>query len=283
VVKIFEAVKKAREIIKDVDTPQLDAEVILSHILGKDRMYLHLNRDKVLSEPKISDFFSMIERRKNHEPVQYIVGSQEFMGLDFMVKEGVLVPRGDTEILVEETLKLLEKVQNPVVVDVGCGSGAISVSIAKLKEDTKVYALDIENMPIEVTRINAEKNGVENRVKVIKSDMLKELYKGLEGGVDAIISNPPYIKDSVIPHLMEEVKDFEPYSALSGGEDGLYFYREITKQSLAFLKKDGIIAYEIGHDQRDEVITILRDNGFYGIICIKDFAGHDRVIIGWRK
>jgi release factor glutamine methyltransferase len=282
-VKIFEAVKKAREIIKDVDTPQLDAEVILSHILGKERMYLHLNRDKVLNEAQINDFFLMIDRRKNREPVQYIVGSQEFMGLDFQVKKGILVPRGDTEILVEETLKLMEKIQHPIVVDVGCGSGAISVSIAKFKEDSKVYALDIENTPIEITRINAGKNDVGNRVKVIKSDMLEELDKDLEGNVDVIISNPPYIKDSVIPGLMEEVKDFEPYSALSGGEDGLFFYREITKQSLKFLKKDGIIAYEIGHDQREDVATILRDNGFYGIMCIKDFAGHDRVIIGWRK
>jgi release factor glutamine methyltransferase len=282
-VKIFEAVKKAKEIIKDVDTPQLDAEVILSHILGKDRMYLHLNRDKALSEAQINDFFGMIERRKNREPVQYIVGIQEFMGLEFIVKEGVLVPRGDTEILVEEALKLLEKVQNPLIVDIGCGSGAISVSIAKFKEDSHVYALDIENTPIEITNINAKRNGVNNRVEVIKSNMLEVLDKELEGKIDAVISNPPYIKDCVIPTLMEEVKSFEPYSALSGGEDGLYFYREITKQSLKFLKKGGFIAYEIGHDQREEVISILKDNGFNGIICIKDLAALDRVIIGWRE
>lgn len=281
--KIFEAVKKAKEIIKDVDTPQLDAEVILSHILGKDRMYLHLNRDKVLSDTETSCFFAMIERRKKREPVQYIIGTQEFMGIDFLVKEGVLVPRGDTEILVEETLKLLEKLQNPLVVDVGCGSGAISVSIAKYKEDAQVYALDIESTPLEVTEINAKKNCVDNRVKVIKSDMLSALNKEFEGKVDAIISNPPYIKEEVISTLMEEVKDFEPYSALSGGKDGLYFYREITKQSLKFLKENGFIAYEIGHDQREEVATILRNNGFCGIICIKDLAGLDRVIIGWRR
>jgi release factor glutamine methyltransferase len=282
-VKIYEVIRKAKEMLKDIDTPQLDAEVILSHILEKDRMYLHLNRDELLKEDVVNIFFIMVNRRKNREPVQYIVENQEFMGLDFWVKEGVLIPRGDTEILVEETLKYLKEIQKPTVVDVGCGSGAISVSIAKYKADAMIYALDIMDTPLEVTKFNAQKNGVDDRVKVIKSDMLRSLNNDLEGKVDVIVSNPPYIKSSVIPELMEDVKVFEPYSALSGGEDGLYFYREITKQSKTILKKDGLLAYEIGHDQREDVTSILNDNGFYGIICINDLAGHDRVIMGWRR
>jgi release factor glutamine methyltransferase len=281
-VKIFEAVKKAKEILKNVDTPQLDAEVLLSYTLGKDRTYLHLNRNEALSEEDEDRFFDAVERRKNGEPVQYIVGVQEFMGLDFFVKPGVLIPRGDTEILVEEVLKRVEDIESPVIVDVGCGSGAISVSIAYYKKDSIVYSLDIMDVPLEITRINAENNGVIDRVNIIKSDILKSLHENLRGKIDIIVSNPPYIKDEVIPTLMREVRDFEPYCALSGGKDGLYFYREITRQSLQYLKKGGLIAYEIGHDQKNEVCSILENNGFYDIICIKDLAGHDRVVLGRR-
>jgi release factor glutamine methyltransferase len=282
-VKLFEAVKKAKEILYDSNTPQLDAEVILSHILDRDRSYLYLNRDMILNNDLLDNFFSMIERRKNGEPVQYITGHQEFMGLDFVVKPGVLIPRGDTEILVEEVLRNIKDMKNPIIVDVGCGSGAISVSVGKYKEDGIVYALDVMDTPIEVTNINAVKNGVGDRVHVTKSDLLGGLDKNLEKGVDAVVSNPPYIKEDVIKTLMKGVKDYEPREALSGGIDGLYFYREITRQAMDYLKENGMLAYEIGYDQRDEVMEILSDNGFKGVYCLKDLAGNDRAVIGWRR
>lgn len=279
--KMFELIKEACNMLNGFDLPQLDAEVILSYVLNKDKIYIYINRDMEISEETAQEFFKLIERRKNGEPVQYIVGRQEFMSLDFMVTPGVLIPRGDTEVLVEEALKNMHNMKKPIVVDVGCGSGAIAVSIAKYKEDARVFALDIMDTPLEITETNAEKNGVLDRLHIIKSDMLKSLDKNLYNSVDVIISNPPYIREDVIPTLMREVKDYEPYTALSGGEDGLFFYREITKQSLNFIKRGGFIAYEIGYDQGDKVKSILEENGFCNINCTKDLAGHDRVVTGW--
>lgn len=281
--KMFQLIREASSMLNGFNLPQLDAEVILSHVLNKDRIYIYLNRDMELDEKTTKEFFRLIKRRKNGEPIQYIVGKQEFMSMDFMVTPGVLIPRGDTEVLVEETLKNMEGMKDPKVVDVGCGSGAISVSIAKYRPDAEVYALDIMDTPLKVTRINAEKNGVLDKVHIIKSDMLKSLDKSLFNSIDVMISNPPYIKDDVIPTLMREVKDFEPYPALSGGEDGLFFYREITKQSMNFIKQGGLIAYEIGYDQGEDVKSILKENGFENINCIKDLAGYDRVVTGWRR
>lgn len=281
--KIFEVIKAAVEIIKDSDTPQLDAEVILSHILGVERIYLYMNRSMPLEDEACTTFFKLVKRRGGGEPVQYIVGSQEFMRLDFLVKPGVLIPRSDTEILVEETLRMLEGIENPVVVDVGCGSGAVGISIAHFRKDAYVYSLDIMDVPLEVTGINSIKNGVAARMKIIKSDMLKGMDESLKGKIDAVVSNPPYIREEEIQGLMKSVKDYEPFSALSGGEDGLYFYRNITAQALDFIKPGGFIAYEIGYDQREDVIKILDKHNYYGIICKKDLSGLDRFIAGWRR
>jgi release factor glutamine methyltransferase len=225
----------------------------------------------------------LINRRREGEPVQYIVGNQEFMGLDFFVKPGVLIPRCDTEILVEETLKMLEGIKNPVIVDVGCGSGAVGISIASFRKDAFVYCLDIMDVPLEVTGINSKKNGVDARVKIIKSDMLKGLDESLKGKIDAIVSNPPYIREKEIPGLMRSVKDYEPHSALSGGEDGLYFYRNITAQSNEFIKSGGFIAYEIGYDQGEDVERILKEHDYCSIACTKDLSGLNRCVAGWRR
>lgn len=280
--KIFEAIKEAINILKDTETPQLDAEVLLCFLLQRERIYLYLNRMEELDVDIVDNFFKLVDRRKMGEPVQYITGHQEFMSLDFYVKPGVLIPRGDTEILVEEVLKRIDSFKNPVVADVGCGSGAISVSIAKYKDDAIVYALDIMPIPLEITKINAEKNGVYERVKVLQSDKLSALEEKTEE-IDVIVSNPPYIREDVIKTLMTEVRDFEPHTALSGGVDGLYFYREITKQAARLLKQGGLLAYEIGHDQRIDVTRILVENGFEKIEFFKDYAGHDRVVLGWKK
>ncbi|EYE89812.1 N5-glutamine S-adenosyl-L-methionine-dependent methyltransferase [Fervidicella metallireducens AeB] len=280
--KIFEAIKEAVNILKDTETPQLDAEVLLCFLLKRERIYLYLNRIEELDVDIVDKYFKLVDRRKRGEPTQYITGHQEFMSLDFYVEPGVLIPRGDTEILVEEVLKKIESLKKPVVADVGCGSGAISVSIAKYKDDAVVYALDVMPIPLEITKINAEINGVNDRVIVLKSDKLAALEEKIEE-IDVIVSNPPYIREDVIKTLMTEVRDYEPYTALSGGEDGLYFYRKITKQAARLLKNGGLLAYEIGHDQREDVTSILVENGFENIEFFKDYAGHDRVVLGWKK
>lgn len=281
--KIFEAVNEAAKILSSSTTPLLDAQLLLESVLKKDRIYIYMNRDRELTDCEIEKFFDLLERRKKGEPISYILGYKEFMSLNFKVEKGVLIPRPDTEILVEEVLKNLKDKKSPIIVDVGCGSGAISISIAKYKEDALVYSLDIMDVPLKITKENAIINDVEDRVHVIKSDILKSLDKTLYGEVDVIVSNPPYIKGDVIPTLMKDVKDYEPYEALYGGEDGLYFYRNITREALPYLKSGGFIAYEIGHDQGFEVQNILKENGFYDVCCIRDLAGLDRVVLGWRR
>lgn len=278
--RIIEAINKASSILKDSLSPRLDSEVILGYCLNKDRLYIFTNPDAVLTPEEESCFFNLIERRSQGEPVQYITGIQEFMGLNFSVKAGVLIPRPDTEILVESVLDKIKSIREPLIADIGCGSGAIAVSLASYKSDAFVYAADIMDVPLEMTELNSKKNNVDSRVKVIKSDILKGLPQTLKGRLDVIVSNPPYIKKSVIPGLMKEVRDYEPYSALSGGDDGLYFYREIIKGAPEFLKGDGIVAFEIGYDQAGQVEELLKEGGFHDIECVRDLGGRDRVVIG---
>ncbi|WP_027307915.1 peptide chain release factor N(5)-glutamine methyltransferase [Caloramator sp. ALD01] len=277
---ILEAIRYGIQNISS-DTPQLDAEVLLSSLLKKDRLYLIIHRDDILDNEVLERYKEYVERRKKGEPVAYIINKKEFYGYEFYVEKGVLIPRPDTEILVEEVIKRSGEYEKPVIADVGCGSGAISVTLAKEIKGSRVFALDLMDIPIKVTKINAKRLGVEDRVQVIRSDIFENLNKELEGRVDIIVSNPPYIRDEVIPTLMTDVKDYEPYEALSGGEDGLIFYRRIAKEALKYLKRDGLIAFEIGFDQREELFNILSKD-YKDIECIKDLAGLDRVILARR-
>ena len=282
-VKPFDLIKTAKEKLIDSETPQLDAEVILSHVLNKDRIYLFLNRNEEISAEHAAIFNGLIERRSKGEPVAYITGSKEFMGLDFNVKPGVLIPRGDTEILVEEVMKRIKKEMNNnlVIVDIGCGSGAISVSLAKYIENAMVYAIDLMDVPIETTRSNAKRNNVENRVMAIKSDLMSGFDHKVVGNIDVIVSNPPYIQQDEYEQLMVDVKEFEPKSALTDEGDGLEFYRRITTEATVYLKQNGLLAYEIGYNQAESVSKIMHENGFYNVECIKDLGNKDRVVVGY--
>ena len=275
--KIFEAVKAGKDMLKGFETAYLDTEVILCYILNKDKIYLHINKDEELKGEYEDKFFSCMRRRQEGEPVSYIIGNKEFMGLNFYVKKGVLIPRPDTETLVETVLDEIKDIKNPVIADVCCGSGAIGISIANYRKDAFVYLLDIMESPLEVSRINAQKNSVEERTSIMKSDLLNSL-RGKK--LDAIVSNPPYIKKEEIPTLMKDVRDFEPFEALCGGEDGLDFYRKITIEAGSMLKKEGLLAYEIGYEQSLDVRKILYLNGFHDIRCIKDLSGIERVVTG---
>lgn len=280
---IGELLTEAYNILKtcDIDSYILDSQLLLQKVLEKDKLFIILNRDFQVDKEKQEEFLKLINLRKNKMPVKYILGECEFMGLSFNVREGVLIPRGDTEILVEEVIDRINKNDYREICDVCCGSGAIGLSIAKLVETTEVYCYDISDIACEVTRENIEKLKLEARAKVYKSDLLSEAIS--EGKVfDVVVSNPPYIKRDVIPELMKDVRDYEPYIALCGGEDGLDFYRKITEQSLQVLNHGGLLAFEIGYDQREAVEAILKDKGFIDINCSKDLAGLDRVIIGTR-
>lgn len=258
-----------------------DSQILLQYVLKKDRLFILTNMDYEVDDDECKEYFKYIELRKNKMPVKYITKECEFMGLNFFVKEGVLIPRPDTEILVEETMKIIESKNYATVCDVCTGTGAIGLSIAHYEENVKVLCIDISDDAIYACSKNCEKLKLTN-VTIEKGDLLKEKVKqNLK--FDVIVSNPPYVTQDEMGGLMEDVKNFEPHLALFGGEDGLEFYREITKESFEILNNGGLLAYEIGNRQWESVRDIMESNGFININLTKDLAGNDRVVTGFKK
>ncbi|MBS5939510.1 peptide chain release factor N(5)-glutamine methyltransferase [Clostridium sp.] len=279
---IGELLENGSKVLKDndVDTYILDAQLLLGMVLGKDKIYLITNRDKEVSVKDEKEYLNLIEKRSKKMPIKYILGETEFMGIDLDVEEGVLIPRGDTEVLVEEVLSLIKEDDSLDVCDLCSGSGAIGISLAILRKNIKVDEIDNYDIPEKVTKSNILKHALENRVKFIKSNLLREVIKQ-EKKYDIIVSNPPYIKASEIDNLMDDVKVYEPHIALDGGEDGLVFYRKIIKESKLALKDNGLLAFEIGHDQGESVKKLMDEEGFSNIRLVKDLAGLDRVLLGY--
>lgn len=276
-------IQYSKELENISDTPRLDVEMLLKKALGDvDSMYIRMYLDKQLTEEQEKYFLEMIKERLNERPIAYIIGNREFMGLDFFVKEGVLIPRPDTETLVEEIIELCKNKSEQInILDIGTGSGSITVSLAKYIENSKVMSFDISDIPLEVGKINAINNEVDNKIEFVKSDVFSAI-KDTEKQFDVIVSNPPYIPKKDIETLHTQVKDYEPYNALEGGEDGLDFYRQITKESIDYLKQGGILAYEVGHDQAEDVSEIMKSYGYTKIYKKKDIQGIDRVVIGFK-
>lgn len=272
--------KKLKE--KSIDSYMLDAQLLLGMVLGKDKIYLITNRDKEVSHKDEKEYIALIEKRSSKMPIKYILGETEFMGFDFDVEEGVLIPRGDTEILVEELLSIINEDEELNICDLCSGSGAIGISLAMNRKNIKVDEIDNYDIPEKVTKSNIVKHGLENRVNFIKSDLLEEAIKA-EKKYDIIVSNPPYIKACEIEGLMDDVKLYEPHVALDGGEDGLIFYRRIIEESKLTLNEKGILAFEIGHDQGLDVRILMEEAGFSNVKLVKDLAGLDRVLLGYFK
>ncbi|MGL4774452.1 MAG: peptide chain release factor N(5)-glutamine methyltransferase [Clostridium sp.] len=266
----------------EIDTARLDATLLLCKVLNKDKLYLMINKDEKVNNIIRKEFEKLILEREKKKPIMYILGEVEFYGLDFNIKEGVLIPRGDTEILVEEVLKNISLDDEVAVCDLCTGSGAIGITLASERENINVDLIDYYETPEEVAKKNIEKHNLSSRVSFIKSDLLKEAINQ-EKRYEILVSNPPYIRDEVIPTLMEDVKDYEPVTALSGGSDGLIFYRRIVEESKSVLKENGLLAFEIGHDQGMDVSNLMQENGYEEVKVIKDLAGLDRVVIGILK
>ena len=266
----------------NIDTSRLDSQLLLGKVLNKDKLYLITNNDKEVEESDTKEYLKLIEKRKNKMPIRYILGECDFMGLDFHVEEGVLIPRSDTEVLVEEVLNRIGEDESLMVCDLCSGSGAIGIALAHYRNNIKVDAIDYYDIPEKVTKINIIKNNLQDRINFIKSDLLEEVIK-LEKVYDIIVSNPPYIKEEEIGKLMSDVKDYEPHTALSGGEDGLIFYRRIVEESRKVLKENGILSFEIGYDQGENVKKLMESNGYEEVKVIRDLAGLDRVVIGILK
>lgn len=262
-----EASKKLQE--QDIPDAKLDAWYLLEQVSGLTRAEYFLHQEEEMEEEAYIELERLLKLRMNHIPLQQITGNQEFMGLPFRVNEHVLIPRQDTEILVEEVLKVSK---DKSVLDMCTGSGCIIISIAKLGKIKAAVAADISTEALLVAKENAREN--EAPVQFVKSDMFEEIHQAF----DIIVSNPPYIKTAEIQKLMPEVKEHEPYIALDGDTDGLKFYRIIAEKAGEFLNKDGYLFLEIGYDQGEAVKELLSLNGFYDIRILKDLAGLDRVI-----
>lgn len=267
---------------QNIETYILDSQLLLGKVLNKNRLYLITNRDKKIEDNLVNEYKSLIIKREERMPIKYILGETEFMGLDLWVEEGVLIPRGDTEILVEEVLKVIPEDSKVNVCDLCSGSGAIGIALAHYRKNITVESVDYYDIPEKVTKKNISRYNLNSRVTFTRSDLLsksiedKKIY-------DVIVSNPPYIRDEVIKTLMSDVKDYEPYTALSGGSDGLYFYRKIIDQSKDVLVENGILAFEIGHDQGKELKALMEASNFEDIKIIQDLASLDRVVIGKLK
>lgn len=264
--------------------PLLESIIILSFLQNVDKSYIYTHGDKEVSEEIVDKFLNFIEKRKEGYPLSYILKEKEFYGLDFYIEEKVLVPRPDTEILVEW---IINKVNNEFkdrhlnIVELGTGSGCIALTLAYYLKNTKVFAVDIDDVALKVASINRNNLNLNDRVSLYKGDLFNGISSlQLEGKIDIIVSNPPYIPTNAISELQIEVRKYEPKKALDGGEEGLLFYRRIVPESKKYLKSGGILAFEIGYDQGMKVKKLLEDNGFKDISIIKDFQGLDRVVVG---
>ena len=256
----------------EIGEAQLDARLLLEEVCGTEHNTLLCHGDREVSEKEEEQYRKTIEQRAQHVPLQHILGYQDFMGLRFHVNEHVLIPRQDTEILVEEAMRYLHDGMR--ILDLCTGSGCILLSLLHYSNDCEGTGVDISKEALQVAALNAELLG-------IKADFLKsDLYEKVTGKFDLLVSNPPYIERKVIPTLMEEVREYDPYIALDGGEDGLDFYRRIIGGAQDYLKRGGQILMEIGSGQAQAVSELLREAGFKEIDVCRDFAGLDRVVSG---
>lgn len=260
---------------------RLDAEVLLGHCLNKERLFFHTDPSYELTSDETDRYRQLVGRRLRREPVAYIVGHKEFWSLPFSVDRRVLIPRPETEILVEEVLKIATLSDNVAtgILEIGIGSGAISIALASELKHVKIWSSDISLDAVRVAKQNAGKLGLADRITFLVGDMVKP-FSGL---FDVIVSNPPYIADTDYAALPEGVRDFEPSSALLGGPDGLSFHRELICEGGARLKKGGWLLLEIGSEQKRDVEGIIDMSGLYdNIRCRTDYAGLDRVVLARR-
>lgn len=264
---------------KNIQSARLDAEVLLSHVLRQERIYLYVHFDEPMEQNELNKFREYVKKRAQHVPIAYIIGEREFMGLPFKVTKDTLIPRPDTEILVENVLNNVDKDKEIEIVDIGTGSGAIILSLLVNLPKAQGKTVDISSKAIEVAKENAVNLQVNDRCEFFVGD----LFAPLNGSkFDVIVSNPPYIPKKDIATLEDDVKEYEPVSALTDGGDGLSYYRRLLSEGKAYIKENGFIALEIGIYQSNDVKQIAMDNGWKNIKIIKDYAGIDRVVLAWN-
>jgi len=261
-----------------VSNPQLDCEILLSNSINKDKKYIILNPKQILNDGQLSDFKSLIEKRKKGEPIAYLINKKEFWNNEFFVNKDVLIPRPDTELIVEEVLKIYSKNTHLQVLDIGTGSGCILLSILKERKYFYGTGIDISKKSINVSKFNAKKLNLENRVKFFHSSV----DNFITGKYDIIVSNPPYIELVSLKYLEKDIVNFEPKLALSGGFDGFSKIRKVINKANYLIKKNGKFILEIGFNQKNKVREILKQEGFYINKAVRDYGNNDRCIISTK-
>ena len=277
---IQEAINRANSFLKlsNIKSSELDSEILMSEVIKKDRAYVILNSKEKLKKNKLNQFHRLIRQRSIGKPIAYLIGKKEFWKYEFNIKEGVLIPRPDTEIIIEETLKVVKNKSKLKILDIGIGSGCLLLSILKERKDFSGVGVDISQICLDISKINSLKLGLKNRVKFFKSNVDNFDY----GKYDLIVSNPPYIKKLDLNYLEDGVINFEPKLALDGGLEGISEIRKVIYKSSELIKKNGKLILEIAFDQKDKVKEILKEKGFYINKVIKDLANKDRCIISTK-
>ena len=278
---IFEAMKKGNNILKKngIKSYKLDSEILLSEVFHKNRIDMILNSNKNLSVKEVLLYNNLIEQRAKKKPIAYLIGKKEFWKYEFDVTKDVLIPRPDTEIIIEQTLKLTKNKSGLKILDIGIGSGCILLSILKDRKNFYGTGIDICKKTLDICMVNAKKLCLIDRVRLFKSDVDNFNY----GKYDLIVSNPPYIKKFDLRYLEKDVYDYEPKSALDGGLDGLFKITKVIYNSSKLIKKNGVLILEIAFNQTNKVKELLRKNGYYIKDIIKDLAKKNRCIVSIKK
>ena len=261
-----------------VSNPQLDCEILLSNSINKDKKYIILNPKQILNDGQLSDFKNLIEKRKKGEPIAYLINKKEFWNNEFFVNKDVLIPRPDTELIIEEVLKIYSKNTHLQVLDIGTGSGCILLSILNERKYFHGTGIDISKKSINVSKFNAKKLNLVNRIKFFHSSV----DNFTAGKYDLIVSNPPYIELVSLKYLEKDIVNFEPKLALSGGFDGFSKIRKVINKANYLIKKNGKFILEIGFNQKNKVKEILKQEGFYINKAVRDYGNNDRCIISTK-
>ena len=277
---IHNAIQEANQKLKknNIKSFQIDSEILMSKAIKKKRDFVILNFNNSLEKSELADFKKLIEERLLGKPIAYLIGKKEFWKYEFIVSKGVLIPRPDSELIVDQVLKLSKNKSKLKILEVGVGSGCLMLSVLKEKKDFYGVGIDISKKCIDLSKINSVRLNLHNRVKFFKSDVDNFSF----GKYDLIISNPPYIKKLDLQYLEKDVMNFEPRIALNGGLDGLSEIRKVIKKSSELIKKNGKLVLEIAFDQKQIAMKLLRKKGFYINNVLKDFANNDRCIISTK-
>ncbi len=272
---------------KNIDQPRLSADILLAHVLKVDRVKLYIDFDQPVNERELNRYRALIRRRVNREPIQYITGVQEFWSIEFSVTPKVLIPRAESEVLVEQVISLVKnkkvtQIKQPRILDLGTGSGAIAVSIAKELKEASVWASDISHDALDMAKSNAKKSCVEDKITFIQGNLWQP-FRDQSVLFDIIVSNPPYIPSEDFDSLAPEVRDYEPRQALDGQEEGMFYIRRIILEGSKYLQGGGWLLVEMDPGQIEKASALAKkENQFLGIHCVKDYSNHYRVLMAQK-